>query len=103
MPRLRVRDVGNPKGIWLRCVELALHQVVTDLGLLIALRRSYPSPTTNTAELSDAHQPSNTLATTAAAVLIGYFSMNPGRTVGAAATGVDLVISVLSRASATAR
>jgi hypothetical protein len=91
LPGWQVGDVGDPKCIRLLRFELALHKVVADLGWLIAARCAYPSPTTNTSELGDAHQPSHTLATTADTVFIRQLSVDPGRAVGTPATGVDVV------------
>lgn len=65
LPGRQIRDVGDPQCIWSGCPELAPHQVVADLGLLITSCGFEASTTADASQLGNAHEARHTLAATA--------------------------------------
>ena len=90
LPGREIRDVGDPERVWSRHLELALHQVIADLSLLITSCGFDPATSSDALQLGDPHEPSDTLATAVDTTLIGELRVDPRRTVHPAATGMDL-------------
>jgi hypothetical protein len=91
LPRREIGDIGAPEGVWLAGGELALHQVVAELGLLIASCGFDPSPPTDAAQVRTAHQAGDTLTTAVHAVLVAELSMDPRHAIRTATACMDLL------------
>src|SRR5579864_8883356 len=91
LPTRQIRDIGDPEGIRSGCRELALHQIIANLSLLISSCGFDASTTADTSQLSNAHQPSHTLAATVHTVLVSELGVDPRRAIGTAAASVDLM------------
>ena len=91
LPGRQIGDVRAPQGIWPDGAELPLDQIIAGLSLLVASGRPYTSTPTHTAQLSDAHQPRDTLAAAVHTMLVCKLGMDAWDAVRATAPRMDVL------------
>ena len=91
LPGREIGDVGAPERVWLAGGELALHEVVAELGLFVASGRAHPSMPTHATQVRTAHQARHSLATTVHAVFIAELGVDPRDAIRAATARMDLL------------